>query len=260
MISAVYRDAFNHLHDLESKDDSRVSMHVLFLLSLDSVNRHVSVAIRTIIWHCIALCIRLGEAWVALPTHHPSFADCRQEWGPYCYIGYECACVCVYVCARVSPRVRNIYLSQTGIVCGAIIGHHTQQWWTDWLSGTEILFCRFFHIIVLPLRINSKELQPECVWTYVCIWKAINVLTWTFRHFLSSWYLFLLDERGSALCVCPMYRSTILKVSWFTKPNVFTEAEFGGTPTAYPTVTILVFINQASLQQAAVWIYLFVLC
>lgn len=42
----------------------------------------------------VALCIRLGEARVALPTRHPDFADCRQEWEAHC-------CRIRRVCVRV---------------------------------------------------------------------------------------------------------------------------------------------------------------
>lgn len=76
------------------------SMCVFFLLSL-GWGRHVSPLVRL----RVALCIRLGEAQVALPTRHPDFADCRQEWEAHCcrHGGYVCAFV-----AMVSPSSQQI--------------------------------------------------------------------------------------------------------------------------------------------------------
>lgn len=76
-------------------------MCVFFLLSPDS-GRHVSPLERLY----VALCIRLGEARVTLPTRHPDFADCRQEWGAHCCqtrVGYVCA-----LGATISPSSQQI--------------------------------------------------------------------------------------------------------------------------------------------------------
>lgn len=151
-------DAFNHLNDLESKDNC-LYMRVLFLLSLDSINRHVSAPLERL--HCIALCICLGEAWVALPTRHPGFADCRQEWGPIVTSNTNMR---IYVCvhARVLPRVRNIsHADRNRLRC-----HYRASYIAKvdcWLSDAETLFRRFFHIIVLLSNEFKRIVARMCV-------------------------------------------------------------------------------------------------
>lgn len=105
-------------------------MRIFFLLSLDLVNRHVSIAIRTIALHCIVHLSRRGMGCIA----HASFGLRRLSPGMRVLLLRQIwICVYICVCLRAYHQEFVSYLSQTGIVCGAIIGHHAQQRWTvDW--------------------------------------------------------------------------------------------------------------------------------